>query len=441
MNKLPLLVSLALTSAAFAQDLGLRGTPQTHPIAIVNAAIHPVSGKFISSGFLIFDKGAITQIGEGAMPPPADHATEIIDAKGKHVYPGLISACTTLGLNEMATDRGPNDLAELGDIKPEVFPAVAVNPDSTLIPVVRTNGVLTFACFASGGTIPGHVSALRTDGWTSDEMTIERDLGLIINWPGVRPIHAEWMDRSDDDQRKEIRQRLEAIDSWFTQSQAYASRRAADPVFPRDVRFDGMTSVLAPAADHTGIPRPLFINAQDADQITSAVTWSISRGLRPIIVGGRDAPLCSELLKKHDVGVIVLGTHTFPKRDDSPYNAPFSLPARLQSAGIRWCLASGQDAAHERTLPNIAATAVAHGLDHDRAVEAITLSAAQILGISDRVGSLEPGKSATLFISDGDVLEIASNPTMAWIDGRAVDLTNKQSRLYEKYRKKYTPTK
>lgn len=435
-SMLILFSTLAMSTPAMGQDLGARGSPQKQAVCIINAVVHPVSKPPIARGFVLFEAGIIKEVGEGELL--IDGSIEVIDAKGQHVYPGLIAAATQLGMVEISTDRGSNDTGETGDMKPEVYASSAINPDSTLIPVQRSNGILSFIAFPTGGTIRGHASAIRSDGWTSLDMTIASDVGLIINWPLVRPITADFMDKGADEQRKEIRQKLDAIDGFFSQAQAYAARRASDSKLPRDVRFDGMMSVMpAEKADSETKQMPVLISAQDVDQITSAVTWAAERKLRAVIIGGRDAPLCSELLKTNNVSVVVLGTHNFPRRDDSAYDNAFTLPLQLEQAGITWCLANSDETAHQRTLPDQAATAVAYGLDKDRAVAAITLSVAQIFGLSDRLGSLEAGKAATLFISSGDVLEVSSNPTHAWIDGKLVDLSNKQTKLYDKYRGKY----
>jgi imidazolonepropionase-like amidohydrolase len=163
----------------------------------------------------------------------------------------------------------------------------------------------------------------------------------------------------------------------------------------------------------------------------------VDRNLKPVIVGGQDAPLCADLLKSHSVPVIVTGTHTFPRRSDSEYDGAYTLPARLEAAGVLWCLASSDDTAHERNLPYNAAIAVAHGLDHDAAIRGLTVNAAKILGVGDAIGSLEAGKAATLFISDGTPLEVTTRIERAFIDGRAIDLSSKHTKLAEKYREKY----
>lgn len=425
---------------ACGQDLTIHAGPQSEPIAIVNATIHTVSGPTIARGYVHFDKGVIVGVGEGdfALAGPGT----IIDATGKHVYPGMIGAVTQIGLSEISSVRAMRDHTEVGDISPEVRAAVAVNPDSWLIPVARSAGVLVVGSFPTGGRIPGRASIIRLNGWTWEEMSIKQSAGLIVNWPNVRPVRAWWMTESDEQQEQGISAGLRAIEQAFDTALAYHKARRADPSHPVDLRWEAMGEFLHPHAINPEIcrtvkPSPIFVFAQEVEQITSAVTWSAQRGLNPVIVGGRDAPLVAELLRQHDVPVIVLGTHRFPRRADSPHDDAFTLPLRLEQAGVRWCLASGEEPGHERNLPHNAATAVEHGLPEDVAIAAITLRAAEILGVGDMLGSIEQGKSATLIVTDGTPLEIRTNIERAFIDGRTIDLSNKQTVLNEKFREKY----
>ncbi|MBL9030381.1 MAG: imidazolonepropionase [Phycisphaerae bacterium] len=434
-----LLVGLA---AANAQDLGIKAPPQAGPVTIYNATIHTVSGPTFAKGFVTFDKGVITEIGEGTPHVPLNDPG-FIDAKGARVYPGLIAANTQLGLAEMAAVRASNDITEVGGITPEARAAVAVNPDSTLLPVTRSNGVLLAGVFPEGGRVPGRVSVMRLDGWTWEEMSVLPDAGLAIEWPQARPITARWMDRPESEQADEIRRSQEQIEELFRAARAYVTQKAADPATPTDLRYEAMRPVLAGA-------RPVFITAGDIDQISAAVSFCERHRLRMVLVGGRDAPLCADLLTSRDIPVIITGTHAFPKRADSPYDDAFTLPARLAGAGVRFCIASADRTAHERNLPYNAATAVAFGLEPDAALKSLTLWPAQILGVDKpaaagegRVpahggyGSLEAGKSATIILTTGDPLEITTTIVGAYIDGRKIDLGNKQSALAEKYREKY----
>ncbi len=434
-----------LAGVAAGQDLTRRPPPQEGPIAIVNAQVHPVSGPVIPSGFVLFDRGVITEVGSMTGGRVFMATVRQIDATGKHVYPGLISPMTRLGLTEIAATRPSQDSNEVGDFTPEAVAASAINPDSTLLPVTRAGGVLLAGVFPAGGLFPGRAGVIRLEGWTTEDMTVQRDAGLVINWPVMRTITAWWMDRGEDDQRKDIQRNVERIREVFRSARAYLAQRdalkagagagaggGAGGAPPVDLRYEAFRGVLA--ADK---PRPVFIAASEYDQINAAVAFAIQEGLRPVIVGGRDAPMCAALLKKHDVPVIIDSALLMPKRDDSPVDESFTLPARLEAEGVRWCLTSGQEPSNERNLPLGAAIATAYGLDPAAALRGITLSAAQILGLADRLGSLEPGKEATLFITSGDVLEVTTRVETLFIQGKQLSTDNKQSELAEKYREKY----
>jgi imidazolonepropionase-like amidohydrolase len=247
----------------------------------------------------------------------------------------------------------------------------------------------------------------------------------------MRTVTAWWMDKSEEEQLKEIRESLRRIEETFDAAKAYADARAADPNAPADLRWEAMRPLWEPE----GKAR-LFIHAQDLDQINAAVQCCVRRGLRCTLIGGRDATLAAELLKEHRVPVVVLGTHAMPKRDDAPYDDAFTLPRRLADAGITFSIATGDDTAHERNLPYAAAMAAAHGLSADDALRAVTLDSAKVLGIEKQYGSLEKGKSATLILTTGNPLEITTQVRRAFIDGREIDLSNKQTKLAEKYLEK-----
>jgi imidazolonepropionase-like amidohydrolase len=136
----------------------------------------------------------------------------------------------------------------------------------------------------------------------------------------------------------------------------------------------------------------------------------------------------------------VRGVQNMPQRDDSPYDDAYTLPMRLHAAGIPFALTHNDDTAHERNLPYVLGTAVAHGLPMDVAIESVTLNAARVLGIDNTYGSLEVGKSATLFISTGNALEVTTDLTHAFIDGREIDLRSKQTELAKKYLERYEQT-
>jgi len=424
------LVVASLAGPVAAQDLAPKAAPQRAPIAIVHATIHPVSGPVIERGYVRFEGGRITAVAAGEGEFGAD--VERVDGTGLHVYPGLIAAHTDLGLTEIDAVRAMRDEREVGALKPEVRAAVAVNPDSTLIPVARANGVLAFAAFPTGGDIPGRASVLTVDGWTWEDMTALPDAGLVVSWPVPRdPVQDPRRRRRDpENEPPPYAERLQRIKEAFDAARAYAAARAADPATPSDVRWEAMRPALTRE-------RPVFLLADDYDQIVSAVWFAARYGVRPVVVGGRDAWQCVDHLKRFGAAVIVDGVHRFPKRRDSDYDEVYRLPARLEAAGIPWCLASGEPSWNERNLAYTAARAVAYGLDPDVAVAAITLYPARILGLEGVLGSLDVGKRATLIVTDGNPLEVTTRVLRAFVDGRAIDLASKQQRLYEKYREKY----
>lgn len=448
-------------SGASAQDLTPRGLPPKGAVAIVNGAVYPVAGEPIEKGVVVFENGKITRVGPASgfdIDAAKKAGTTIVDAAGQRVSPGLIGTYTHLGLQEIAAVRATIDMAEVGVATPEVKAMTAVNPDSTLIPVARSNGVLVTGVFpltnfggllsyfpGSGGLVPGRVAVMRLDGWTNTDMAVLEDAGLVIDWPMARPITAWWMNKSEEEQQKEIDKSVRVLEDLFDGARAYVAGKEADANLATDIRFEAMRSVLPvgeqgtrrEGAKGTAVQRPVFVQADDYDQIVQAVNFCVKRGLKCVILGGRDAPLCADLLNQHGVSVVVLGTMRLPKRDDSAYDETFTLPARLLEAKVRFAIACGDEVAHERNLPYSAAMAVAHGLPADQGLRSLTLSAAEILGVSDTLGSLEVGKAATIIMTDGDVLEVQANVTRAWIDGREVDLSNKQTVQAARYREKY----
>ncbi len=457
---LPLFSFAFMCSEARAQDLTHKAAAQSAPTAIVGATVHPVVGAELPDGVVYFNDGKVA--GVYTREAWADVVKvvvfkvplRVIDAKGKHVYPGLISAYSQLGLTEISALRQTNDSSETGDVTPEVIAANAVNPDSTLLPVTRSNGILLAGTFPSGGTIPGNASVIRLDGWTTKDMTVVERAGMVLRFPAMRSFSTWWMDRPEGEQQTENNAAMDRVKKVFDTAAAYNTARLGDPASPVDLRWEAMRPVfssstepesdLVPVVSDGALPAPqmpLFVFANDLDQINAAVSFCIERNFRCVIVGGRDADRCADLLKKHNVPVILSGgTFALPRRGDAAYDESYTLPARLHAAGVTFTIAGGDDTAHERNLPYVTAMAVAHGLPHDAGIKAITLDAATILGVDRQYGSLEAGKSATLIVTTGSPLEVMTKIEMAFIDGREIDLSNKQTKLFEKYKERYRQT-
>lgn len=418
-------------SSLLASD-EIPGAPQAGPIAIVGGTIHPVRGPEVAGGTLLFTDGKIVALG-AEVTLPAE--CEKVDAAGKHVYPGLIHAHTQLGLVEIPSIRATVDVAETGRINPNAKAQVAVNPDSELFPVARGTGVLTALVAPSGGLLSGMAAVMNLDGWTFEEMTVHAPAGLYMEWPRMHPTSAWYIEDSFQQQLEARDRSLAALRDAFADAQSYQRAKQAHaggqgPKVDHDARWEAMIPVLESKV-------PLIVLADEISQIQAAVAFSQRERVKLIIAGGYDAPLCAELLVKQDVPVIVTGVHRLPQRDSDEYDAAFTLAERLRQAGVRFCLAGEDRQAKVQNLPYEAGTAAAYGLPKPDALRAVTLSAAEILGVDDRLGSLEPGKDATLIVTDGDPLETPTRVEIAFIQGRRVDLGSKHTRLWEKYKEKY----
>jgi imidazolonepropionase-like amidohydrolase len=402
------------------------GKPQTSPIALVGGTIHPLSGPDLPGGTLVFEGGKISSLGAEVKLP---EGCQTIDVTGKHVYPGLFESFTDLGLIEIPAVRATVDKAESGSINPNVRANVAVNPDSELIPVARAAGVLTMLTVPSGGVISGQSAVMYLDGWTTEEMTVKSPAGLHVAWPRVRPLRAWWLKAVEDRLSAEREKNIRAISEAFASARAYQRKKAAG-----EAAYDARWEAMLPALEGR---IPVVVHADECEQIQAAVAFAVRENLRLVLVGGYGAADCAELLKRHDIPVIIAGVQRLPERPSDFYDEPFTLASRLHEAGVRFCISGAVEASNVRNLPYHAGMAAAFGLPKEEALRAITLYPARIMGVEDRLGSLEPGKDATLIVTDGDPLETPTHVLRAYIQGRQVDLSNRHLRLWEKYKEKY----
>ncbi|RLS42257.1 MAG: imidazolonepropionase [Planctomycetota bacterium] len=432
--RLILLLSLLVACSTVVASDQIPGAPQKKPIALVNAVVHTLTGPPVEKCTIIFDEGKITDVGQGlAMPAKA----EIIDLKGQHVYPSMIEAHSQIGLTEIAAVRATIDFAETGSINPNVSAHVAVNPDSELIPVTRANGVLIAVSAPAGGLVSGKASVMQLDGWTCEDMTVKPDIALVIHWPQMVPQPRPKDAKAEEGKTEKKNQAMKDLRDLFDHARAYSKARPANPAAQF---FDSRLEAMLPVVEGK---IPLLVAADRADQIQSAVAFGVEQNVRVIIFGGYDAEACAELLRRYSVPVIIDAIHKDPRREHEDYDAAFTLPERLRQAGVKFCISgSGRSETwNTRNLPYQAATAAAYGLPYEDAMRSVTIWPAEILGIADRVGTLEKGKDATLFVSDGDPLETETQVTAAWIQGRKVDLTSRHTQLFEKYSEKYRQLK
>lgn len=414
-------LSLGLSNAASAADLLLSG-----------ADLYPVSSAPIPNGDLLIRDGKIAALGP-AGTLDATGATRV-DVRGQRLYPGFVLANTVLGLTEIEAVRAGNDYAEVGPLNPNVRAESSVNPDSELIPVTRAAGIVAahIAPQAQGGGVfTGRSAVLALDGWTWEQMTVLPDAGQHLIWPSARA-----PDFLPPTALAEIRKAADTNRTLITDTLTAARRygQAVDTPAARgtDLRHAALQPVLK------GTQR-LYVHAEDYASIRAAIDFCSSEKLRCVLVGGTDAWRLAADLKASAIPVILGSPFAIPLRRHDGFDAVYANAARLHAAGVLIALAgdgSAFNASLEKNLPHHAAQAIAHGLPPEAGLRAITLDAADLSGVADRLGSLEVGKDASLILSQGDPLDFDSHITAVYIQGVAQDLGSRHTRLYEKYRKR-----
>lgn len=408
------------------------GAPDSAIVVIDGARLETITAGVIETGRVRIEAGKIVAIGGDDVS--LAHA-RVIDARGKQVYPGFIAAHSVLGLVEVAAVRATVDQAEVGMNTANVRAEVAVNPDSELIPVTRANGVLmalTVPQASPQSVITGRSALLRLDGWTWEDMTVRAPVGLHIVWPTLDL--PPWLPKEvAEAARKAVGEKRTALVQAFAEARAYGTAERAQRIPVPDLKLAAMQPWLDRKAT-------VFLHADDVVSISDALDFAERENLQAAIVGGHEAWRVADRLRRMNVPVILTGTHRLPRRRYDALDASYTAAVKLAEAGVPFALATlgdSFDTTNLRNLPYQAATAVAFGLSREQALKAMTLYPAQILGVAEHYGSLEVGKQATLFIANGDPLEASTTVEAAFIDGHEIDLNNRQTRLYDKYRAKY----
>ena len=417
----------AVTLTAWAQPTP--GPDQSRSILILGATAHLGTGDVLEDCAVGFRDGKIDYVGRSFQVNRQKY-DDILDATGQHLYPGFIVTNTTLGLQEIGAVRATQDQYEVGTFRPNVRSVIAFNTDSEIPPTVRTNGVLMGQITPRGGVVSGSSGVVHFDGWNWEDAAIAMVDGIHLNWPSTHHRHRS-DGKIDIQRRKTYDQQKHEIDRFFGEAQAYA---AAPRGAVTDVRHEGMRGLFDGSLC-------LYVHTNDARAITEAVHFKRDLGIeRMAIVGGYDAYLVADLLRENDVAVMLQSVHSLPRFADDDVDLPFKLPKLLMDEGLTVALQVDKRMTemNSRNLPFYAGTARAYGLTEEQAIQALTRNPARILGIDDQVGTLERGKTATLFLSEGDALDMRTNSlTHAWIEGREIDLDNRQRRLYRKFQTKY----
>lgn len=405
---------------------------------LIGATVHTVSGGMLSPGQVRVRDGKIEEVGSSVS---AEAATKV-DLTGQHLYPGLISLDTVLGLTEIEEVRATADQTEVGDYHPDVESWIAVNPDSELIPVTRANGIAYFEPVPEGGVVSGQSGLLAVDGWTSEQMTIQKPIALHLFWPSLEldttpkekaPNKAKF--KSLEDQAKDRRVKLQVAVEFFEEAKAYL--KAKEAAAKGGSRAPEKVPAWEAMIPYVRGDLPIVIHADEVRQIRSALEWAGTNNYKVILAGGRDAGMVADLLAAKKIPVIYEHTFTLPSRAIESYDVYFATPELLRKAGVVVAFSLGlsvSEAPATRNLPYSAAQAVAFGLPEEEALRGLTLYPAQLAGVAARLGSIEPGKEATLFAADGDILDLRANVKRMWLAGREISLENRHTRLYQKYR-------
>jgi len=415
-------------SITFAQQ-----TPaptQTEAFTIVGATAHIGNGTVIEHSIIIVENGKITACVNG-LTSKIEYKGTIIEAKGKHVYPGFIAPNTTLGLAEIGAVRATRDFDEVGELNPHIRSLIAYNAESKVVESMRPNGVLIGQITPRGGTISGTSSIVQFDAWNWEDAAIKVDDAIHLNWPRTFTRGRWWLGEDPGlKANKNYAKEIGKISAFIAESKAYQKGNKAT----KNIPYDAMQGLFNGS-------QKLFIHVNDEKGITDAVDFAKVNGVtNMVIVGGYHANKVTALLKANNIPVLVMRTQSTPNSDDDDYDFPYKLAKLLTDQGILVGLQnSGQmERANARNLPFQAGQVVGQGMGKEEALKLITSNTAKILGIDDDYGTLEKGKSATLFISEGDALDMRTNIlTHAFIDGRAISLETHQTTLWKRYSNKY----
>lgn len=395
---------------------------QSQAIALIHATIHIGNGDIINDGMVVFSNGKIIDVRPTA--PIAD--VKVIDCTGKQIYPGLIAASTDLGLNEISAVKSTLDQYELGDLNPNVRALVAYNTDSKIINTVRSNGILLANIIPDGGIISGSSSVMQLDAWNWEDAAYKADQGIHFNMPSLARF--SFRNRNNDDVLANAMKDIDEVRTFFREAKVYFN----EPTHVNtNLKFEAVKGLFDQS-------KTFYVHCNLVNEMMIATDFAREFGFKTAIMGGADSWKIAGYLKQNNIAVVLAETHSLPILADDDVDQPYKTPYLLQQAGVLFTITDNDGNSRYRNLPFNAGTAVAYGLTKEQALQAITLNAAKILGIDDRTGTIEKGKDANIVVSDGDILDMrTSNVTLAFIQGRQINLDNKQKELYEKYEKKY----
>lgn len=430
LNGKPLLLVLMLTLMSIQLLAQVPAKQQTKSILLLNATAHLGNGELIPRSAIGFRNGKIDMVlATFDIRMDSTKYDTIIHIDDKHVYPGFIAPNSRLGLVEIGAVRASRDFKDVGNYKPHVRSLIAYNTESRITSTIRTNGVLIAEVAPVGSVISGTSSIFNLDGWNWEDAVLKADNGIHLYWPRIKS-SLQPDDKKNKSEKEKYNQSVKELRGFLTQAKAYAQ---VDYQLEKNLRFEAMKSVFTKT-------KKVFLHANRVQEITDALYFFDDFEIELVLVGGYDSWMIADLLKDRKIPVIVKRVHSLPMNQDDDVDLPYKLPFMLESKGLLVALenSGGMEAMGTRNLPFYAGTAAAYGVEKEKALAMITLNTAKILGIDNKVGSLENGKMATLFVSEGDALDMRSNQvSLAFINGKMLDLTNPQIELWQKYEAKY----
>ena len=406
---------------------------QPDRILLVNGFLHVGNGETIENALIGIKNGVITEVGNSLVSSYNKNDWDtIINIENKHVYPGFVAGNSTLGLTEIDAVRATRDYNETGSFNPHVRTQIAYNVESKVISTVLTNGVLLCQATPRGGIISGTSSVMSLHGWNWEDATVFANDGIHVNWPSSLQGGGWWAEPAPKKQNENYHKQLKELNEFFEMARTYSFASKTELEF--DQRLDAMKECFSGS-------KRVYFHADEIQQINDVIEFSKKNGIKfPVIIGGYEAHLLGSRLKDSNIPVMLRRIHSLPENDDDPIDQSFKLPSLLKKEGILFSIqnAGDMEAMNARNLPFQAGTATAYGITEEEAVEAISLSPCKIMGIDKKYGSIEKGKSATLFVSEGNALEMkTNNPILILINGKFVSTKNFQNDLYEKYSEKY----
>ena len=421
------IIILFISLFSFAQQ-----TPapkQSKSILIIGGIAHIGNGQIIQNSIISLVDGKISIIGNAEVIKPTKHDL-IIEANGKHIYPGFIAPNSTLGLVEIDAVRASDDESEIGEFNPHIRSLIAYNTESVLVETTRPNGVLLAQITPRGGRISGTSSVVQLDAWNWEDAVLKNDEGIHLNWPKSYVRKGWWAEPGGIEANKNYGKQIEEIEQFFTNAFAYLK----SPGEKKDIPYEAMKGI-------DSHKKTLYIHADGEKEILDAIQFKRKFNLQNVtIIGGFYAYKVADELKKENISVLLRRIHDLPLLEDEDVNLPYKNAKTLVDKGILVGLenAGDMERMQTRNLPFYAGTCAAWGLNRETALQLITSNTAKILGIDENYGTLESGKSATLFISEGDALDMKTNNiTYAFIDGRQISLESHHTELYERYKEKY----